>query len=630
MTQPVAPAAGPHVPPGSPPRTGYRIAWDAPGDHRLDVELRLSAVHPSELDGGTLCLRMASWTPGSYLLREYSRHVEQVRAFGAAGEPLAVTKSDKRTWCIQLGTQPELTVRYRVYAHELTVRTAHVDDSHAFWNAACVALYAESRKDEPCTVEVAPPAAWIGERLRVDTALPSAPPTSPPVAHRFVARDLDELLDSPFEVGHHAAHEFVAAGRPHRIAVWDGTPRVGPTLPYDADRLCADVATIIEQAAAVFGKAVPYDDYLFVLHLAPRQRGGLEHKACSVLLETPAAFQNRKRYLELLELFAHEYFHLWNVKRLRPQALGPFHYGAECYTRSLWAMEGITSYYDRLLVYRAGLMTSAEYLAGLGEDLARLRRTPGRRLQSLEEASFDAWIKLYRPDENTVNSTVSYYLKGSLVAAALDLEIRHRTEHHRSLDTVMSALFERLGASPTGFDDEQLQGLMERACGLDLSDFFARYVRGTEELELERCLEAEGLSVAPGWEPQPPPAKAGPVERPVPKGPSATLGVLTRSEYGRLLVAAVLDDGPALSAGLAHGDELVAIDGWRIGADDKSLTELLAERAAGQRVTVTLFRRDRQRQVEVTLAERPPDRYHIEPVPGGRRNPLDGWLKRSA
>ena len=316
-----------------------------------------------------------------------------------------------------------MVARYRVYAHEVTVRTSHLDDSHAFWNGATLFLYAESLRDRPCRITIqGAPAGW-----HIATAL------SPEADSPFVLRaaNYDEIVDSPVEIGSHERLDFTAAGKPHAIAIWG-------RLAFDRRRLTDDVTAIIESQSALFSPPPPpYDRYTFLLHLAPGAYGGLEHKHSSTLLSSPFAFAQDKRYQDFLELVSHEFFHLWNGKRIRPAALGPFDYQHENYTRSLWVVEGITSYYDRLFLRRSKRISAARFREKLGEDLTKLFRIPGRNHHSLEESSFDAWIKLYRPDESSVNTTVSYYLKGSVVALCLDLEIRSRTHNQRSLDDAM-------------------------------------------------------------------------------------------------------------------------------------------------------------------------------------------------
>jgi predicted metalloprotease with PDZ domain len=556
-------------------------------DVSYSVDLRDRHAHLYHVEarfpvgGDHVELKLPLWTPGSYLIREYQRHIQELHCDDGEGRPLPVEKIDKSTWRVDARKAKSVCARYRVYAYELTVRTAHLDDTHGFWNGACLFLYADRLRQNAARVTVVAPEGW-----RATTALPSE-------NGAFLARDYDELVDSPFEVGTHELVEFTAQGRPHRIAIWGRVDK-------PREELTADITRIIDQAAALFG-GVPYDDYTFLLLTAPNLYGGLEHARSSTLLASPFTFSPRKKYEEFLELVSHEFFHLWNVKRIHPTALGPFDYQREAYTRCLWVMEGVTSYYDRHLLVRAGLQPPARYLDKLGEELAKIAATPGRRRQSMEESSFDAWIKLYRPDENTVNSTISYYLKGGMVALLADLEIRTRTLGARSLDDVMRLLWRRFGQEGAGFPDAEVQALFEEAAGVPLGDFFEAHVRGRDDVDAAPLFATVGLRVEASWAEEHP---AG--------GTPAWLGVNTRDDHGALMVTAQLSGGPAEASGLYAGDEIVAIDGFRVGPG--TLKERLATRRPHERVPFTVFRRDELRSVEVTLAERPKDSFEVSPV----------------
>jgi len=565
-------------------RNRYRLSFDR-NAHIIDAVARFA-----EVSGDSVVVRMAAWTPGSYLVRDYARHVLSLRAETAEGRPLRATKIDKAGWRVDLDGAGEVVVRYQVYAHELTVRTNHVDATHAFVNGAPTYLWIPERAGEPAEVEVDAP-GW-----RVACALPEEGGVRR-------ARDLDELIDSPIHAGASEIRSFEAAARPVDLGVW-GTPELGAAT---LDDLCRDVAIIIEAYAAIFG-GVPYDRYLFILMLVPNGHGGLEHKSSSACLASSYAFSARKRYEELLELLSHEYFHLWNVKRIRPRALGPFDYTRENYTRSLWVCEGLTSYYDRHMVRRTGLQPAARYLEKLAEEWGRLLDTPGRKRQSLLESSFDAWIKLYKPDESTVNSTVSYYLKGGLVTVCLDLEVRRRTAGARSLDDVLRRLWERRDHP---YADEEIQGEIELAVGLDLSDFFERYVRGTDDPDLGGALAGVGLTLRPKKQDEP---------------TGGWLGATIRTQEDRVRVAAVLAGGPAEAGGLAPGDEILAVDGFRV--DEKGLGERMVARRSGQETRITVFCRDQLTERRVMLGEKPPV-WEIVPAEGAGETETalrEGWL----
>jgi len=559
----------------------YRIDLEERNAHLVRVEARFA------VGGGDVDLKLPVWTPGSYLVREFERHLQDVTCTSEEGRALAVRKVDKATWRVDARGAKSIVARYRVYANDLTVRSAHVDDSHAFMNGACMFLYTDALAGGEARVVVSAPEGW-----RVTVGLPEKGPST------FVARDYDELVDSPFEVGTHELVEFTAQGKPHRLAIWGRLPAASNSWHAT---LTADIVKIIDTAAALFGDGVPYDDYTFILMLAPNQYGGLEHKKSCALLSSPFTFHPRKKYEELLELISHEFFHLWNVKRIHPTALGPFDYQREAYTRSLWVMEGVTSYYDRYLLVRAGLQKPEKYLEKLAEELGKIVSIPGRKRQSLEESSFDAWIKLYRPDENTSNSTISYYLKGGVVTLLCDLEIRARTGGERSMDDVMRLLWTRYGRRGEGFPDDQVQSIFEEAAGIPLGPFFDRHVRGHDEVDAERILKTVGLSLAPD-EGDDDDDKRAP-----------WLGITTREDGDALLVATALDAGPAVQAGLYANDQLLALDGFRV--DASTLKDRLASKRAGDTVRFTVFRRDELREVPVTLGDKPVEKLKITPAP---------------
>ena len=556
--------------------TDYVVDLAARHAHLYAVE-GVFAVAPGASE---LSLKLPVWTPGSYLIREYERHIQELVATSTDGAALAVAKTDKATWRVQTAGHASVKVRWRVYAWDLTVRAAHLDGSHGFWNGACLFLYAEHLRHQPHRVRVKAPETWT-----ITTALELV---SDGV---YLAADHDELVDSPFEVGSHELVEFQARGKPHRLAIWGqvSTPR---------QELVGDIVKIIDAASEIFDGEVPYAHYTFLLLSSPGQYGGLEHARSCTLLTSPFTFQPRAKYEEFLELVSHEFFHLWNVKRIRPSVLGPFDYQQEAYTRSLWVMEGITSYYDRYLLVRTGLQPPQRYLEKLAEELAKIRALPGRFRQSLEESSFDAWIKLYRPDENTGNSTISYYLKGGVVALLLDLHIRARTEGARSLDDVMRALYRRARTTKTGFADDEVQRLLEEASGIGLQEFFDVLVRGRGEIDPTPFLRTVGLAARP--------------EEASDGGPRGFLGATLKEAGDAVRIASVLEDGPATSAGLYAGDDIIALDGFRVSLS--TFKERLGLLRPGEVAKLTLFRRDELRTLNVPLGPPPVESWEIVPV----------------
>lgn len=551
----------------------YRVSMSRPHSHLFEVEARFPALD-------VLDAVLPVWTPGSYLLREYARHVQDVSASDEAGQALRVERTDKRTWRVDSRGRPAV-LRYRVYANELTVRTSHLDGTHGYFNGATLFLHAEGLRALPHRLRLEAPTGWsVFSALERD-------------GEEWVAPDHDTLVDSPVEVGPHQPLSFLAVGVPHEVVVW-GEPKP------DAQRLASDLKTLCEAEAAFFG-ALPFKRYLFLVYLTDKGRGGLEHMASTTLLFGRQALQTPKGWEDFLTLASHEYFHLWNVKRIKPRALVPLRYGEEAYTRLLWAFEGTTSYYDNLLVRRAGLMAPQRYLTRLGEAMSALVATPGRQVQTLEEASLTAWVKYYRPDENSANSAVSYYLKGELVALCLDLVLRQLTSDAHSLDDVMRLLWQRFGDGH-GVPEDGVEAAAAEVAGQSLAPFFDRALRSTEELDLS-VLQHVGLEAharvresAGDRGGTPPRLKSGETRE------RGWLGVLPRS--GNTL-ASVATGSPAMEGGLYAEDEVLALDGEKV--DAAALLSRCDEKAPGTRVTVHVFRRDRLVEVPLTLGVRPSD-----------------------
>jgi len=362
---------------------------------------------------------------------------------------------------------------------------------------------------------------------------------------------------------------FEVLGKPNRYSIWPANSISEP----DVRRLVDATKTIVETEAALFGGALPYDAYELLLHFSPRGRGGLEHRSSAALIISPGTFAARDSYLDALSLVAHEVFHVWNVKRIRPAGLTPYRYGEECYTRLLWWFEGATSYYDWRVLRLAHLCTVEEYLDHLGGELAYLDQTPGRLVHPLEEASFDAWIKLYRPDEHSANSSVSYYRKGEVVCALLDIELRVKTGGRASLDKILMHLWEVYGVEERPVPEEAMQSVFERVAGLPLGDLFDSWIRSAKEIDYASTLAHVGLTIERS-------ARSD--------GPATSLGLRVRSDGGRALVASVSRDAAAWRAGIDPGDELIAIGGTRI--EGTTLDATLRTRAPGDEVDVTIAR----------------------------------------
>jgi predicted metalloprotease with PDZ domain len=587
------------------PRTlTYTISFREPHTHIVDVLMRLPLPEARE----AVDLAMAAWTPGSYRVRDYARHVQDLVAIDAdTGATLPAPKVDKQTWRLSTGGAKVVHVTYKVYANELTVRTAHVDDRHAYWNGAALLLCVVGETDRPARVVI--------EAVRPEWTVVTALDRVSEDRYEYAAPNFDALVDAPFACGPLVTADLDVAGIRHQIAI-DGDGN------YDLARLREDVRKIVEAEVAVFGGKVPYPQYAFIVHCVPEGQpsGGLEHMRSTTLMWGRFRFRPRDKYEDFLSLVAHELFHVWNGKRLRPRELGPFDYRGENYTRALWIVEGITSYYDELILRRAGIFDAETYLRKVAEHVDRIEATPGRLHQSLEEASWDAWIKYYQRTEHSVNSQVSYYEKGQLVAWLLDLEIRQRSAGARSLDDVLRQLWREHPETGPGYDTARFEAVASEVASFDLGPFFDAYVRETQELEYDRHLAPFGLRLVEE------PRKDGESKRDEPEE-RAWLGANVKSEGAKAIVSEVLEGSPAFSFGLLAGDELLAVDGFKVGAAD--LDARLHERRAGDRVRLSVFRGDRLLTVEAVLAAKRWSKRAIRPRPDAthaERARYEAWL----
>jgi predicted metalloprotease with PDZ domain len=559
----------------------YRVSLECRREHRLSVQV--------ELPAGVVEVGFPSWAPGSYLMREFGRFVRDVHAHHM-GAPVAVDRRSRNRWAVC----GPATLEYSIYAHEKSVRTAWVGDDLAFFLPSNVLVFAPGQSSAELTVDVP----------EGHTACCPAGPVravSGAATATFTAPDLDTLMDSPVAIGPFEAGHFVVDGVPHEH--W-----IEPGHNGDMARMATDLARIVTAAQALVGGPLPYPHYQFVTLHARGGHGGLEHKNGSVLLRPRLGFADARGYEEFLTLAAHEHFHAWNVKRIHPEALGPrFDYLQEAYTPDLWWLEGGTVYYEERIAYLSGVVNEKRHLERLADLVTRLRQQPGRRHQSLEESSFDAWIKLYRPTEDTVNSHISYYLKGAVVVMCLDLELRHRSGGKVGVDDVLRALWEGWGRHGVAYPPGTLERLATELAGGDgeFRRWFAAHVRGTDEVDVEGAFDRVGLRLVAG-----------------PDRPGAALGV----ELAGLAVKAVREDGPSRGQ-LSPGDELLAIDGERL--DPGELAARLRDLAPGRAVDVLLSRDGRVLTRRVRLAAAQPGDLMIErqyATQSERSALLAGWL----
>ena len=570
----------------------YTLSFPAPQTHYVEVTATVPTGRRADVD-----LMMAVWTPGSYLVREYARNVEAVTAAGPDGRALDVDKSKKNHWRIATGGAPSITLKYRLYCREMSVRTNWVESDFAMINGAPTFITLADLAPRPHEVIIIPAPAW----KRSVTALPEMGGGE----HRYRAPDYDTLVDSPIVVGNPAVYDFVVDGKKHSLV------NVGEGGVFDGARAAKDLETIVKEDRRLWG-FLPYDRYVF-FNMITESGGGLEHKNSTLLMTNRWTTRTRRAYLSWLELASHEYFHAWNVKRLRPAELGPFNYEDENITRSLWIAEGFTDYYAELQVHRAGLSTRDEYLEGLSNAIEALQTTPGRLVQSAEMASFDAWIKYYRPDENSPNTSISYYTKGTVIAFLLDAKIRKETA--KSLDDVMRAEYERFSGAK-GYTPEEFRLEAEKVTGISLKQFWDAAVESTAELNYSEALDTFGLR----FKPVPPPVADRPAK--------TWLGITTRNDNGRLVVSQVQRGSPADVAGINVDDEILAIDDFRVRAD--RFENRLEQYKPGDKVSVLVARREQLLKVDVPLMSEPVRSWRLEVNPNAteiQRRELEAWLR---
>lgn len=573
---------------GAPVR--YRIEPADPAAHLFTVVCRVEEPDPA----GQL-VSLPAWIPGSYVVRDFARHVVQLAA-AAGGEAIAISRADKSSWRCAPCSGP-LELRYEVYAYDLSVRGAYLDLTRGYFNGPCVFLRVHGHEDRACVVDVRPPSddRCGGWRVATSMARDGAD------VHGFGpyrAADYAELIDHPVELGHFDVVPFEVRGVPHELVV-SGRHR------GDLARVVQDLVPICEQHMSLFAMPPPIDRYVFLLLLVGNGYGGLEHRWSSSLvarrddLPQPGEKGVSRSYCTFLGLASHEYFHLWNVKRIRPAAVARSELREEAHTELLWVFEGITSYYDDLALVRSGRIDAERYLGLVGDTATRVWQSPGRFRQSLADSSFDAWTKLYRQNENSPNAMISYYTKGALAALALDLTIRRESGGERSLDDVMRAVWARHGQPDEPVEEEDFERLVAGVTGLDLAAFFDLAVRGTEDLPLAELLAHFGvrfecLALRDGETRLAADAPANP----------PALNVRLAESGGRLSFTSVLSAGPAEAAGIAAGDELVAIDGLRV-ASLADYHRVLGRVAPGERVRVAAFRRDELLELEAVVGEAP-------------------------
>ena len=553
----------------------YTLSMPEPWTHYYHVTQTIKGERKKSID-----FVMPVWIPGSYKVREFSKNVEEFKAHSEKSDNLKWEKIDKNSWRVYTNKANEVTISYKVYAFVKSVRNSFLDDSHGFVSPPDVFMYVEKLKNRPATLVIDP----YDEFLIISTGLEKSPGSK----NSYIVPDYDVLVDSPIEIGNQTIFEFEVEGVPHEIAFYGKGN-------YDSSAV-DEVKRIVEATAKLFGE-IPYKRYLFIVHLTKSASGGLEHLNSQVLRMGRWNFQPASRRGRWRSLVAHEVYHLYNVKRIRARELGPFDYTRENYTTLLWVMEGFTSYYSGRILLNAGFISPKKYQSNMASHMRKISNTIGNRYQSAAEASFDTWIRYYRRNENSPNRDMSYYDKGKLLGMLLDLEIRNSSGNKKTLDDVMRRLYsEYYKKKQRGFSEAEFKKELERAAGINFSDFFVRYVHGTEEVDYGKYLSYAGLEIET-------------LEAPSLSEKGAFLGTRVSESSGKLKITQVLRDSPAWNYGLNVNDEIIAVDGLRVGLAD--YTKAISAMKPGDKVVITISRDDWLREIDVVISESSDKSYYI-------------------
>ncbi|MFN8237618.1 MAG: PDZ domain-containing protein [Chitinophagales bacterium] len=549
----------------------YTLSFPAPHTHYVHVEMHISDIASEELQ-----LKMAIWTPGSYLIREFQKNIDFVEAAITHQDPIRLEKTDKNTWKIDTRHTKEVTIKYQTYCFEYSVRTNFVDDSHALINGAPTFLYIEGYENTGAEVHIIPFSAW----KNISTSLPAKEDNK----WIRVASNLDELIDSPIEIGNHTSYFFDAADVTHELAIYGKSN-------CDTEKLIADLKRIVEVETRIFGSH-PCKNYVFIIHNTDSSFGGLEHAHSSVNHITRWDY-DKENYQKAISLLAHEYFHLWNVKRIRPASLVPFDYESENYTTLLWFFEGVTSYYDDYICYRAGVTASDDFFEIVAKNINDVLNTPGIASQTLAESSFDTWLKYYRRNENYKNSQISYYTKGAIVAQVFDILIIEATHGSKNLDDVMKKLYENYLSLPeNGITEDSLISVFSSVSGIDFQPYFDKYIHTTQTPDLEYYFNKIGIRLTDTTDSN-----------------HVFLGLSTQWKEGKLLITQLNRNYGAAIAGLNVEDEIIAIDGFRVFKDFK---QIYAHKKPKDVIEMLISRKGELKSIPVSLSSDNRKSYKLE------------------
>lgn len=592
----------------------YRIRPLRPQAHVFEVTQRVANPTP---EGQAFTL--PAWIPGSYMIRDFSRHILHIEACNETG-PLVVAKQDKQTWQLPPSETP-VTLIYHIYAWDLSVRGAHLDTTHGYFNGSCVFLAAMGHEDAPCEVDIEAPegTAYLGWRVATGLTRLSGDDLA---FGRFHAENYDALIDHPVEMGPFDYATFDAYGVPHEVVL-------AGRNHADMARLCRDLKPICEHHIRMFGEPAPMDRYVFMSLVTGNGYGGLEHRNSTSLMctrddlprRTDAPDTVRDAYRNYLGLCSHEYFHTWNIKRIKPAAFTPFDLSQEVYTELLWAFEGITSYYDDLALARTGLISPESYLELLGKVITRVYRGAGREKQTVTESSFDAWTRFYQQDENAPNAIVSYYAKGALVALALDFLLRDVSNEEKTLDDLMRMLWQRYGQTGEGVPEQGVQAVAEELVGQDLSAFFNQALYSTDDVDLQQVLAERGVELC--WRSASNHADLGGKAGRDGHG-APDFGVRFSQDPLGARIAVAYEQGAAMEAGLSAGDVVIAIDGLQ--ATSANVDTLLAQYLPGEKVEVHAFRRDELMRFTVDIAPSEATTAYLRIAESGLTQKGRAWL----
>ncbi|MBU3661298.1 MAG: M61 family metallopeptidase [Flavobacteriales bacterium] len=543
----------------------YQLRMPKPQNHYFEVEMTLSDFKEKELN-----LKLPVWAPGSYLVREFSKNLNLVKAYDENGKEIQVFKKTKNSWTVKSKGDKKIKVKYEVYAFELSVRTSFLDLTHGFVSGSGVFMYVDGYKDKSGILEVIKHSSFS----TITTALPKSKiSVAKDGSESFEFSNYDQLVDCPIEIGNQVVFDFTAAGVKHTVAMYgEGN--------FDIPTLKKDMAKVVQAASDVFG-VNPNKEYVFIIHNVVDGQGGLEHTNSTTLSVNRWTYQGAE-YTGFLSLVAHEYFHLWNVKRIRPIELGPFDYDQENYTSLLWVMEGFTSYYEKLILVRAGFMSKEDFLNKLQGSINYVEGSVGSRVQPVAHASFDAWIKAYRPTENSANTSMTYYSRGSVIASIIDILIIDNSKGKQCLDHFFQHLYKKYFIEMNrGFSEVEFKAELEKFVGKNLDDFYKKYIDGTEILPYAEVFDKIGVTVKDNTSFKP------------------SFGATVREEGGKVMVKNVRAGSCAEEAGISVGDEIVGCNSYRV--DQAMLEGMMNGLATAETADLLIAREEKLFSVKVRM-----------------------------